>query len=155
MCAFVVFLWNRQSHIFWVCDIRINNCVGETNQKFFIQFLFYVGKWSCISVHLQITSGQKFDERPHSMGADLSRDNVMWHWPCREHCSRLQQTRCQAVITQLAHVTNTKRDHATCNICSNRLHLPLIIMANLCKAWHTDSFVAGHDAHCYLLHWLL
>lgn len=35
-----------------VCRNRINNCVGELNQKYFIQFLFYTGE--CIYTHLTL-----------------------------------------------------------------------------------------------------
>ncbi|CAG2224693.1 ZDHHC3_7_25 [Mytilus edulis] len=34
----------------------INNCVGELNQKYFIQFLFYVGMASCYATTMVITS---------------------------------------------------------------------------------------------------
>lgn len=35
---------------------RINNCVGERNQKYFIQFLIYVGILALYALGLVITS---------------------------------------------------------------------------------------------------
>jgi hypothetical protein len=35
---------------------RINNCVGEYNQKYFIQFLFYVGLLSIYAAVLVVWS---------------------------------------------------------------------------------------------------
>ena len=34
----------------------INNCVGEWNQKYFLQFLFYVALLSAYSIFLVVTS---------------------------------------------------------------------------------------------------
>lgn len=41
-----------------ICDAarRINNCVGERNQKFFIQFLVYVGMLAIYALGLVIAS---------------------------------------------------------------------------------------------------
>lgn len=36
--------------------LRINNCVGERNQKYFIQFLVYVGALAVYAIILVITS---------------------------------------------------------------------------------------------------
>lgn len=35
---------------------RINNCVGEKNQRFFIQFLIYVGALALYAISLVISS---------------------------------------------------------------------------------------------------
>nr|CDJ87049.1 Zinc finger domain containing protein [Haemonchus contortus] len=40
----------------------VNNCVGEFNQKFFLQFLFYVGLSSCYSVLVMVLSWVYDDE---------------------------------------------------------------------------------------------
>jgi len=43
---------------------------------------------------------KNFDERPHRRGGFFTGINAMWHRPfgTREHCSRLQQWRCHAVV---------------------------------------------------------
>ncbi|CAB4070276.1 ZDHHC3_7_25 [Lepeophtheirus salmonis] len=44
----------------------INNCVGEWNQKFFLQFLFYVGVLSSYSIALVASSWYIYEEKdPH------------------------------------------------------------------------------------------
>ena len=37
--------FNFLSPVSFIWVFRINNCVGELNQKYFIQFLFYTGEW--------------------------------------------------------------------------------------------------------------
>jgi len=115
-----VFLSIRVKHVCWVCDIRINNCVGETNQKFFIQFLFYVGKWSYISVHLLLI-----------VMTDLLQNFVHWFFSGWTPCTLLSlfdycNCRMNAIVTTLTgrlqavlHATI----HLITGICLNYLSL--------------------------------
>ena len=38
---------------------RINNCVGELNQKYFLQFLFYVGMYVISQILHECTDSEK------------------------------------------------------------------------------------------------
>lgn len=47
--------WYYNAHSLFLLS-RINNCVGERNQKYFIQFLVYVGTLALYAIALVIMS---------------------------------------------------------------------------------------------------